>query len=140
MPEPTTEIQSEPSTVRLPQPIRTQLSDPIDSLNKTQTPPPAGPGGFDPAVIPPSHNARTIILCFDGSGDQFVCVPLHDVSLIDLSRRSQNSNIIQLFSRLKKDDMSQQVVYLQVCSSEVFVLVRRFKCSILGWHRDVHDF
>jgi hypothetical protein len=44
---------------------------------------------------------------------------------------------------LKKDDKSQQVVYLQVCSSGFFfILVRRFKRSIfiLGWHRDVHDF
>jgi hypothetical protein len=44
---------------------------------------------------------------------------------------------------LKKDDKSQQVVYLQVFSSGFFfILVRRFKRSIftLGGHRDVHDF
>jgi hypothetical protein len=61
---------SEPSTVRLPQPIRTQLTDP-GSLDKTQTPPTAGPGAVDLSVIPPSHKARTIVLCFDGTGDQF---------------------------------------------------------------------
>jgi len=49
-------------------------------------------------VIPPSHDARTIILCFDGTGDQF---------------DTDNSNIVQFFSMLKKDDKSQQVVYYQ---------------------------
>ncbi|KAF8481731.1 hypothetical protein DFH94DRAFT_732636 [Russula ochroleuca] len=101
MPEPTTETQSEPSTVPLPQPIRTQLSDFshfTGSLDKTETPPSAGPGAFDPTVIPPSHKSRTIILCFDGTGDQF---------------DTDNSNIIQFFSMLKKDDKSQQVVYYQ---------------------------
>ena len=65
MPAPT---QSEPSTARMPpQSIRTQLANTTDP----QTPPSAGPGAFDPSVIPPSHDDRTIILCFDGTGDQF---------------------------------------------------------------------
>jgi hypothetical protein len=71
------ESKSEPSTVRVPQRIRTQLTDPIDSFDKAQSPPSAGPGAYDPTVIPPSHRARTIIMCFDGTGDQFdadVCV------------------------------------------------------------------
>src|SRR6266436_1795509 len=59
--------KSEPSTVRLPQPIRTHLTD------KSQSPPSVGPGAFDPSVIPPSHpdRSRTIVLCFDGTGDYF---------------------------------------------------------------------
>lgn len=90
--------KSEPSTVHLPQPIRTQLTDP-GSLDKT-TPPSAGPGAYDTSVIPPTHdaNARTIVICFDGTGDQF---------------DTDNSNIVQLFSMLKKDDKSQQMVYYQ---------------------------
>ena len=144
MPVPTTETQSEPSTVRLPQRIQTQLTGPTDSLDTTKTPPSVGPGAVDHSVIPPSHKDRTIILCFDGTGDQFdtdVCVPPCSRCLPHrLSRRSQNSNIIQFFSMLKKDDKNQQVVYLQVCNSGAFVLVRRFKRSILGWHRDVHGF
>ena len=126
MPVPTTETQSEPSTVRLPQRIQTQLTDPTYSLDTTKTPPSVGPGAFDPSVIPPSHkdHTRTVVLCFDGTGDQFdtdVCVPSCSRCLPHrLSRRSQNSNIIQLFSMLKKDDKSQQVVYYQVCNSGIF--------------------
>ncbi|KAG6330688.1 hypothetical protein ID866_8400, partial [Astraeus odoratus] len=49
-------------------------------------------------VIPSSHNARTLVLCFDGTGDQF---------------DKDNSNVVQFFSTLKKDDPSQQMVYYQ---------------------------
>ena len=36
---------------------------------------------------------------------------------------SQNSNVVQFFSMLKKDDKSQQMVYYQVCTNGVFVFV-----------------
>ncbi|KAI6154266.1 hypothetical protein BKA82DRAFT_4099354 [Pisolithus tinctorius] len=49
-------------------------------------------------VIPPAHACRTLVLCFDGTGDQF---------------DADNSNIVQFFSMLKKDDPSQQMVYYQ---------------------------
>ncbi|KIN97166.1 hypothetical protein M404DRAFT_161121, partial [Pisolithus tinctorius Marx 270] len=50
-------------------------------------------------VIPPPHDDdRTLVLCFDGTGDQF---------------DEDNSNIVQFFSMLKKDDPSQQMVYYQ---------------------------
>ncbi|KAG8219249.1 hypothetical protein J3R82DRAFT_88 [Butyriboletus roseoflavus] len=49
-------------------------------------------------VIPPGHTHRTLVLCFDGTGDQF---------------DRDNSNIIQFFSMLKKDDPLQQMVYYQ---------------------------
>ncbi|THH07892.1 hypothetical protein EW145_g3071 [Phellinidium pouzarii] len=53
-------------------------------------------------VIPPYHDkafrGRTLVLCFDGTGDQF-----------DLD----NSNIIQFFSVLKKGDQNRQLVYYQ---------------------------
>ena len=40
---------------------------------------------------------------------------------------------------LKKDDMSQQVVYFQVCRIGVFVLVmRQSQVNFLGWHRSIH--
>jgi hypothetical protein len=84
------ESKSEPSTVHLPQPIRTQLSDPFDSLDETQSPPSAGPGAYDPSVIPPSHKPRTVVLCFDGTGDQFdadVCA----ISLFIMSPSSTES-------------------------------------------------
>ena len=52
-----------------------------------------------PPVIPPDHTNRTLVVCFDGTGDQF---------------DSDNSNIVQLVQLLKKDDRMQQLVYYQV--------------------------
>ncbi|KAI6024558.1 hypothetical protein EDC04DRAFT_242602 [Pisolithus marmoratus] len=49
-------------------------------------------------VIPPTNTSRTLVLCFDGTGDQF---------------DGDNSNIVQFFSMLKKDDSTQQMVYYQ---------------------------
>ncbi|KAK0445919.1 hypothetical protein EV421DRAFT_1734551 [Armillaria borealis] len=49
-------------------------------------------------TIPPKHESRTLVLCFDGTGDQF---------------DADNSNIVQLCSLLKRDDRSQQMVYYQ---------------------------
>ncbi|KNZ77730.1 hypothetical protein J132_04157 [Termitomyces sp. J132] len=53
-----------------------------------------------PNSIPPTtpEKARTLVLCFDGTGDQF---------------DSDNSNIVQFFSMLKKDDRTKQMVYYQ---------------------------
>ncbi|SJK99185.1 uncharacterized protein ARMOST_02475 [Armillaria ostoyae] len=51
-----------------------------------------------PKTIPPKHESRTLVLCFDGTGDQF---------------DADNSNIVTLCSLLKKDDRSQQMVYYQ---------------------------
>ncbi|XP_006462906.1 hypothetical protein AGABI2DRAFT_224560 [Agaricus bisporus var. bisporus H97] len=51
-----------------------------------------------PSVIPPEHDHRTLVLCFDGTGDQF---------------DADNSNIVQLVSLLKKNDRNKQMVYYQ---------------------------
>ncbi|KAG7441014.1 uncharacterized protein BT62DRAFT_956306 [Guyanagaster necrorhizus] len=51
-----------------------------------------------PKTIPSQHEFRTLVLCFDGTGDQF---------------DADNSNIVQLCSLLKKDDRSKQMVYYQ---------------------------
>ena len=59
---------------------------------------------FSPPIIPPTHTNRTLVLCFDGTGDQF---------------DADNSNIVQLVSLLKKDDSSKQMVYYQVLVSNV---------------------
>ncbi|KAH9957552.1 hypothetical protein BGW80DRAFT_194412 [Lactifluus volemus] len=85
--------QGRPSTV----PIDTQLSK---STEPGRTPSSVGSEAYDDTVFPPRYEGRqrTIVLCFDGTGDQF-----------DLD----NSNIIQFFSMLKKDDKSQQLVYYQ---------------------------
>ncbi|KAI0354699.1 hypothetical protein OH77DRAFT_1425794 [Trametes cingulata] len=49
-------------------------------------------------VVPPYHPARTLVLCFDGTGDQF---------------DQDNSNVVKFFSLLKKDDRREQMVYYQ---------------------------
>jgi hypothetical protein len=61
------------------------------------------------ATIPPSDpgRKRTLVLCFDGTGDQF---------------DADNSNIVQLLSLLKKDDNSQQMVYYQVRGHNIGLL------------------
>ena len=45
-----------------------------------------------------SHVRKQFVLCFDGTGDQF---------------DNDNSNIVQLFSLLKKGDKDQQLCYYQ---------------------------
>ncbi|KAJ3488331.1 hypothetical protein NLI96_g2925 [Meripilus lineatus] len=49
-------------------------------------------------TVPPTHASRTLVLCFDGTGDQF---------------DNDNSNVVLFFSMLKKDDRKQQMVYYQ---------------------------
>ncbi|KAL4252473.1 hypothetical protein ABKN59_002784 [Abortiporus biennis] len=54
-----------------------------------------------PATREPDYGqpgARTIVLCFDGTGDQF---------------DGDNSNVVQLLAMLKKDDHHEQLVYYQ---------------------------
>ncbi|KAF8597102.1 hypothetical protein BDV93DRAFT_410437, partial [Ceratobasidium sp. AG-I] len=60
-------------------------------------------------VIPENNESRTLVLCFDGTGDQF---------------DQDNSNIVQFFQLLKKDDQKKQMVYYQAgigTSSKYFV-------------------
>ncbi|KAG1879632.1 hypothetical protein C8R48DRAFT_626087 [Suillus tomentosus] len=60
----------------------------------------SGQDTWNPAdeILPPAHTNRTLVLCFDGTGDQF---------------DEDNSNIIQLFSMLVKDSPALQMVYYQ---------------------------
>ena len=70
------------------------------SLKETSLPP-------MPVTIPPRDplepDYRTLVLCFDGTGDQF---------------DADNSNIVQLVALLKKSDRSKQMVYYQVSFSK----------------------
>ena len=55
-----------------PGPIQTNLKIPLSaSTAGKDSLPSVGPGAYDTTVIPPSHGARTLVLCFDGTGDQF---------------------------------------------------------------------
>ncbi|KAF5321153.1 hypothetical protein D9619_001336 [Psilocybe cf. subviscida] len=55
---------------------------------------------YPPVIPPPSndHSGRTLIVCFDGTGDQF---------------DNDNSNVVKFLSLLKKDNRSKQLVYYQ---------------------------
>ncbi|KAJ7057794.1 hypothetical protein C8F01DRAFT_1151097 [Mycena amicta] len=77
-PEPTSTVFSRENTI---------LVDQRDIL----PPPPT-------AYVPPHIEHRNLILCFDGTGDQF---------------DADNSNIVQFFSALKRDDKTKQMVYYQ---------------------------
>ncbi|KAK7044791.1 hypothetical protein R3P38DRAFT_3308605 [Favolaschia claudopus] len=50
------------------------------------------------SYVPPENHHRCLIICFDGTGDQF---------------DADNSNIVQLVSALRKDDRAKQMVYYQ---------------------------
>ncbi|KAJ7627040.1 hypothetical protein FB45DRAFT_920552 [Roridomyces roridus] len=73
-----------------------------DSPFSTPQPSPRSTAFHDPTaippIIPPEHPFRTLILCFDGTGDQF---------------DQDNSNIVQFLSLLPKADRSKQMVYYQ---------------------------
>ncbi|KAL1692124.1 hypothetical protein GGG16DRAFT_52174 [Schizophyllum commune] len=58
----------------------------------------ASPASNLEETIPPTNRHRAIVLCFDGTGDQF---------------DEDNSNIVSFLSLLKKDDPSHQLVYYQ---------------------------
>jgi hypothetical protein len=59
------------SSGRVPVPIQTNLKTPLSASTGKDSLPSVGPGAYDNTVIPPSHGARTLVLCFDGTGDQF---------------------------------------------------------------------
>jgi putative hemolysin len=56
-----------------PKPIQTQLMTPISASSGKDSFPSVGPGAYDYTVVPSHHSsrARTLVLCFDGTGDQF---------------------------------------------------------------------
>ena len=54
-----------------PNPIQTNLEAPLSASTVVDSLPSIGPGAYDNSVIPHSHDARTLVLCFDGTGDQF---------------------------------------------------------------------
>jgi hypothetical protein len=54
-----------------PNSIRTSLKAPLSATTGKDSLPTAGLGAYDDTAIPPFHNARTLVLCFDGTGDYF---------------------------------------------------------------------
>ncbi|OBZ79069.1 hypothetical protein A0H81_01440, partial [Grifola frondosa] len=88
--------------------------------------------GPDNDIIPTSHPARTLVLCFDGTGDQF---------------DSDNSNVIQFFSLLKKGDRRQQMVYYQAgigtytvpeVATPMMAKFEKTMDEMIAWNLDAH--
>ncbi|KIP04937.1 hypothetical protein PHLGIDRAFT_75091 [Phlebiopsis gigantea 11061_1 CR5-6] len=85
-----------------------------------------------PSYIPLSHPARTLVLCFDGTGDQF---------------DADNSNVVQFFSMLKKDDRKQQMVYYQAgigtytspqVATPLMAKLSKTLDAMVAWNLDAH--
>ncbi|KAF7292273.1 Zn(2)-C6 fungal-type domain-containing protein [Mycena kentingensis (nom. inval.)] len=83
-------------------------------------------------TVPPYNAHRTLVLCFDGTGDQF---------------DDDNSNVVNFFSMLKKDDPSQQLVYYQAgigtynipqVARPWLAKVHRTVDAMLGYHLNSH--
>ncbi|KAJ6511738.1 hypothetical protein DFH09DRAFT_1049688 [Mycena vulgaris] len=83
-------------------------------------------------TIPPTNSHRTLVLCFDGTGNQF---------------DDENSNVINFFTMLKKDDKSQQLVYYQAgigtysipeIAHPKLAKVRQAVDAMLGSHLNAH--
>ncbi|CDO73378.1 hypothetical protein BN946_scf185013.g12 [Trametes cinnabarina] len=89
--------------------------------------------GDNDIIPPPDPSApRTLVLCFDGTGDQF---------------DSDTSNVIKLFSMLKKDDRREQMVYYQSgigtyttpqVTTSVGQFVSKTMDEMVAWNLDAH--
>ncbi|KAJ7133352.1 hypothetical protein C8R44DRAFT_849473 [Mycena epipterygia] len=91
-----------------------------------------GSAGSPVTVIPPDYPFRTLVLCFDGTGDQF---------------DSDNSNIVQFFSMLPKADRSRQMVYYQAgigtyttpeIATPFWSKISKFVDEAIAWNLDAH--
>lgn len=109
-----------------PSPERALFTRPLPAHEPTLDP------RKSPATIPPVHDHRTLVLCFDGTGDQF---------------DADNSNIVQLFSLLKKDDKTKQMVYYQSgigtyvspkVATPVMSKVSQTLDAMIAWNLDAH--
>ncbi|KAI0675761.1 hypothetical protein C8Q78DRAFT_347430 [Trametes maxima] len=112
-------LESEQSHLRPITP--TSMHSSSSELGETDTIPP-----YDPTA------PRTLILCFDGTGNQF---------------DTDNSNVIKFFTLLKKDDRREQMVYYQTgigtyTSPQVTSAIGRAASKTLdemvAWNLDTH--
>ncbi|KAF5379647.1 hypothetical protein D9757_009235 [Collybiopsis confluens] len=79
-------------------------------------------------IIPPTHPARTLVLCFDGTGDQF---------------DADNSSVIEFFRLLKKDDRTQQMAGIGTYTAPQVAtpLVAKFSKAVddaIAWNLHAH--
>ena len=93
-----------------------------------------------------SQGPRTIILCFDGTGNKFCesvrrsAATKQHRSIIDPVEILQNTNVVKLFSILKKDVPTSQVCYYQVSThpSTFCPSLHVTERLALAWYRDLH--
>jgi len=106
-------------------------SSPQASAFVVANPVPSRNGSADES-FPLLHSNRTLVLCFDGTGDQF---------------DSDNSNIVEFFSLLKKDDPSKQLVYYQAgigtytvpqIATPMFAKFSKMVDEGIAWNLDAH--
>ena len=97
-------------------PSMIDVSDADRKLAESPAPSSQTQQGF--GIVPETHSNRTLVLCFDGTGDKFdsdvrepFLMRLPTTSLIIPS--CQNSNVVQFISLLKKDNKREQMVYYQ---------------------------
>ncbi|KAG8680219.1 hypothetical protein FRC11_002790, partial [Ceratobasidium sp. 423] len=88
------------TTATRPQPSVLQPSAATAASGQEPSTPSSTSSSTFPQVVPDlaSHTGRNLILCFDGTGDQY---------------DQDNSNIVRFVQLLKKDDRSKQMVYYQ---------------------------
>ncbi|KAI0079534.1 hypothetical protein K474DRAFT_1705447 [Panus rudis PR-1116 ss-1] len=108
--------------------IQSSSSHPTDSPPTTPGLLSSSPSADLGAFIPPTHPARTLVLCFDGTGDQF---------------DNDNSNVVQLFSFLKKDDKREQMAGIGTYTSPQVATPIMSKISktldeMVAWNLDAH--
>jgi len=100
-PEPITTIESTATNDTKPTNLFSDTFALSDGLAESPVSTPAdigNPPKWSSDVIPEQHSSRTLILAFDGTGDQF---------------DADNSNVVQFVYMLKKDDRREQMVYYQ---------------------------
>ncbi|KAI4528359.1 hypothetical protein K525DRAFT_230961 [Schizophyllum commune Loenen D] len=100
---------------------------PIDNIRPVPTREQTVDPRWLPTYIPPDHPRRTLVVCLDGTGDQF---------------DADNSNIVRFFSMLKKDDKEKQMVYYQsgigTYTSPQIMTPLTAKVMRVPWNLDSH--
>ncbi|KAF5348457.1 hypothetical protein D9756_009559 [Leucocoprinus leucothites] len=100
--------------------------------------------GIPNVTVPAKHENRTLVLCFDGTGDHGF-----NFDHKKLNRRlgHQNSNIVELFSILRKDDPEKQLVYYQAgigtytvpqIATPLFAKISKTLDEMVAWNLDAH--
>ncbi|KAG6871939.1 hypothetical protein C0995_014721 [Termitomyces sp. Mi166 len=103
----------------------------------------AGYPDGDDDIIPPTHDHRTLVLCFDGTGRTLWLFLCNTNLMVGL----QNSNVVNFFSMLKKDDSKDQLVYYQAgigtytipqIAKPMMAKVHKAIDSMIGIHLNAH--